>query len=102
MESTARMTPAASTERYGATTIGLHWLIALLMIGGFYLGWIMTDIPGITPTKLKYVSWHKWIGVTVLLLAVLRLLWRATHKAPSMPSHMPRWQQGAAHFTSTC
>lgn len=59
----------------------------------------MTDIPGITPTKLKYFSWHKWSGVTVFVLSLLRVLWRATHAAPSMPDGMPRWQQGAAHLT---
>ena len=59
----------------------------------------MTDIPGFTPTKLKYFSWHKWIGVTVFALAVLRVLWRATHRAPPMPDGMPRWQKGAAHLT---
>jgi cytochrome b561 len=98
MESTARIATAAPEHRYSATAIGLHWIIALLIVCGFYLGWIMTDIPGITPTKLKYFSWHKWIGVTVFALAVLRLLWRVTRPAPPMPD-MPRWQQGAAHLT---
>ncbi|WP_244814411.1 cytochrome b [Caballeronia sp. Lep1P3] len=99
MESSVGITPATPAERYSATAIGLHWLIALLIVGGFYLGWIMTDIPGFTPTKLKYFSWHKWIGVTVFVLAALRLLWRATHRAPAMPVAMPRWQRGAAHLT---
>ena len=89
----------ASSERYSRTAIGLHWLIALLIVCGFYLGWIMTDIPGFTPTKLKYFSWHKWIGVTVFALAVVRVLWRATHKAPSMPRRIPAWQKGVAHLT---
>jgi cytochrome b561 len=90
---------SADTQRYSRTAISLHWLIALLMICGFYLGWIMTDIPGFTPTKLKYVSWHKWIGVTVFVLALLRITWRVTHQAPSMPSAMPAWQKAAAHAT---
>jgi cytochrome b561 len=95
------MTSRSSTsiQHYSRMAIGLHWLVALLMICGFYLGWIMTDIPGFTPTKLKYVSWHKWIGVTVFVLAVLRVLWRVTHRAPSMPSAMPAWQKAAAHAT---
>ncbi len=75
----------------------LHWLIALLIVCGFALGWVMTDIPGFTPTKLRYFSWHKWIGVTVFALAVVRILWRATHGAPAMPRRMPAWQRGAAH-----
>jgi len=99
MESSVVTTPAGPAERYSATAIGLHWLIALLIVGGFYLGWIMTDIPGFTPTKLKYFSWHKWIGVTVFVLAALRLLWRVKHRAPAMPTGVPRWQQGAAHLT---
>jgi cytochrome b561 len=99
MESSVGIPSARPAERYTSTAIGLHWLIALLMVGGFWLGWIMTDIPGFTPTKLKYFSWHKWIGVTVFMLALVRLVWRATHAAPPTPAGMPRWQVGAAHLT---
>jgi cytochrome b561 len=83
--------------RFNRPAIALHWLMALLIIATFGLGWIMTDIPGFTPTKLKYFSWHKWLGVTVLLLAAIRLLWRLMHKAPPYPASMPMWQQNAAH-----
>lgn len=84
-------------ERYTGMAILLHWLLAFLIIGTFSLGWIMVDIPGLTPTKLKYFSWHKWLGVTVLGLACLRLLWRLTHPAPPHPASMPVWQKQAAH-----
>ena len=76
--------------------MSLHWLIALLIMAGFYLGWIMTDIAGFTPAKLKYFSWHKWIGVTVFALAAIRLAWRLTHRAPEMPSGMAPLQKLAA------
>ena len=56
-------------QRYSLPAIVLHWLIAFLIIGTFTLGLVMTDIPGLTPTKLRYFSWHKWAGVTVLALA---------------------------------
>jgi cytochrome b561 len=85
-------------ESYTRTAIAFHWLIALLIVCGFALGWVMTDIPGFTPTKLRYFSWHKWIGVTVFALAILRILWRASHAAPPMPRRMPLWQRGAAHL----
>ena len=84
-------------QRYTRTAIFFHWLIALLIVGAFTMGLVMTDIPGITPTKLKYYSWHKWAGVTVLALATLRLLWRLTHAAPAYPASMPAWQQSSAH-----
>jgi cytochrome b561 len=83
--------------RYSRTAILFHWLIALLIIGAFTLGLVMTDIPGFTPAKLRYYSWHKWAGVTVMLLAVLRLLWRLKHRPPALPATMPAWQRGAAH-----
>ncbi|MBU9196530.1 cytochrome b [Burkholderia gladioli] len=84
-------------DTYTRTAIALHWLIALLIICGFSLGWVMTDIPGFTPTKLKYFSWHKWIGVTVFALAVIRVLWRATHAAAPLPAGTSRLAKGAAH-----
>lgn len=83
-------------ERYTRTAIVFHWLIALLIIGTFSLGVVMTDIPGISPTKLKYYSWHKWAGVTILALAALRLLWRLKNAAPPYPASMPVWQKSAA------
>lgn len=83
-------------ERYTKTAMLLHWLVAILIIAAFFLGLTMVDIKGITPTKLKYYSWHKWLGVTVLLLAVLRALWRATHQPPAHPASMPVWQAKAA------
>lgn len=88
----------ATSTRYTGTAIALHWLIALLIIATFFLGLTMVNMPGITPTKLKYFNWHKWMGVTVLVLAALRLLWRLTHKAPALPTTMPLWQRLAAEL----
>lgn len=87
----------AAPETYSGTAMALHWLIALLIVCGFTLGWVMTDIPGLTPTKLKYFSWHKWIGCTVFALAVLRVIWRASHPAPALPRRVSDWQRGIAH-----
>lgn len=86
-------------QRYTATAKILHWLMALLIIGTFALGWTMVDMPGITPTKLKYFNWHKWAGVTVLLLATIRVLWRLAHPAPPLPASMPNWQKKVAEIT---
>lgn len=84
-------------QRFTLPAIVLHWLIAILITAAFALGFTMVDIPGITPTKLKYFSWHKWLGVTVLGLTCMRLLWRLTHPAPAYPASMSLWQQKAAH-----
>ncbi len=82
-------------SRYGLTAILLHWLVALLIGAAFALGVVMVDIPGLTPTKLRYFSWHKWLGVSVLALAALRLVWRWWRGVPPA-ENMPVWQQRAA------
>ena len=83
-------------QRYTNTAIGFHWLIALMIIGAFTLGLVMTEM-SLSPTRLKYYSWHKWAGVTILALASLRLLWRLSHAAPAYPPTMPGWQKTAAN-----
>jgi cytochrome b561 len=85
-----------STARYTATAVGLHWLMAVLILAIFGVGLYMTGLP-LSPTKLKIYSWHKWAGVTAFLLACVRIAWRAGHRPPPLPYAMPHWQQLAAH-----
>jgi cytochrome b561 len=82
--------------RYTKTAMLLHWLSALLIIAAFFLGLTMVAIPGFSPTKLKYFSWHKWLGVTVLLVAALRLLWRKANRPPPPLLSIPAWQHRVA------
>jgi cytochrome b561 len=81
---------------YTSTAKWLHWLVAVLILANLGLGLTMVDMPGITPTKLRYFNWHKWVGVTVFALAVLRLAWRWLHRPPALPDSMPRWERRAA------
>ena len=81
---------------YTSTAKWLHWLVAALIFANLALGLTMVDIPGITPTKLRYFNWHKWVGVTVFALVTLRLAWRAMHPPPPLPDSMPRWERRAA------
>lgn len=83
------------TDRYTKTAVTLHWLVALLIFAAFPLGLYMHDLP-LSPTKLRLFSYHKWIGVTVFLLAVIRVTWRGTHRPPLMPDTMLRWEKIAA------
>ncbi len=85
-------------QHYSRIAKGLHWLMALLILGLLGLGFYMQGLP-LSPEKLQLYSWHKWAGVTVFLLGILRLGWRVTHQPPALPAGMPRWQQGAAEVT---
>jgi cytochrome b561 len=82
--------------RYTRTAISLHWMVAFLILAAFPLGLYMSDM-ALSPTKLKLISYHKWLGVTVFLLTVARLAWRATHIPPPLPAAMPAWQRTTAH-----
>ena len=77
------------------TAVALHWLIAALVFAAVFMGWTMTEM-AISPARLKTYNYHQWVGVTVLALALLRLVWRLTHRAPPLEK-MPRWQQLVAH-----
>jgi cytochrome b561 len=80
---------------YTRTAVSLHWLMTAFVLAALFMGWTMTDM-AISPTKLKLYNYHKWVGVTILVLAMLRIYWRLTHRAPPLLP-MPRWQQWAAH-----
>ncbi|MEW5891973.1 MAG: cytochrome b [Pseudomonadota bacterium] len=81
---------------YTRTAIALHWLTAALILAALPLGLTLTEL-ALSPTKLKLYAWHKWLGVTVFALVVLRVVWRLTHPAPPLPASIPAWQQRAAH-----
>lgn len=93
---------SARPARYSTTAIALHWLLGLAIVTVFGVGYYMTGLP-FSPQRLKLYNWHKWAGVAILALSVLRLAWRLTHRPPALPaamqSAMPRWQQVAHHAT---
>jgi len=81
---------------YTPVAKGLHWLMAVLILGLLALGMYMSDLP-LSPQKLTLYSWHKWAGVTVFLLVWLRLAWRITHRPPALPETLSPLMRLAAH-----
>lgn len=90
----------SASLHYTGTAKVLHWLVALIIIGLFVLGQYMSDL-SMSPRKLQLYSWHKWFGVTVFLLVLVRLGWRLTHQPPRLPAQMPKLQQLASHVGHT-
>jgi cytochrome b561 len=81
-------------NRYDLPAIALHWLLALLILGNLAAGLTMADLP-LSPLRLKLFNWHKWAGMTILMLSALRLVWRLGHRPPPCVP-MPAWQERAA------
>jgi cytochrome b561 len=77
--------------QYGTTAKVLHWLVVALLLVQYLIGWLMPDLhrdmkPGAPMT------FHISIGITILLIIVVRLAWRLTH--PVAPdSSLPHWQR---------
>ncbi len=90
---------AERPARYTAVAILLHWLIAAGILALIVIGLMMTQFSAQLPQMevFKLYQLHKSIGITVLLLAVLRLLWRFTHRPPPLPGEVPAAEKGAAH-----
>ena len=87
----------AQPKTYTRTAIALHWLLAAGLLGMIGMGLYMTSLP-FSPARLKLYNWHKWAGVVILGLSVVRLLWRLTHRPPVDVAMAP-WQRRAAHLT---
>lgn len=93
----ASVVGAVRARAYTRTAVTLHWLVTLLILAGFTLGATMVHL-GFSPLKLRLFSYHKWIGITVLGLVLIRSAWRLMHRPPP-DEPMPRWQALAAHVT---
>ena len=84
--------------QYTWTAIVFHWMIALGIFICFPLGMYLEELK-LSPLKLQLISYHKWLGVTIFGLLVLRIIWRSFNKPPALPNTMPKWQIGASHMT---
>jgi cytochrome b561 len=92
----------AGSQRYSTVAIVLHWLLGISIFAMFAIGIYMSDLP-FSPLRLKLYNYHKWAGITFLILSVLRLLWRLVNKPPALPKAieqaMPNWQTKVYHAT---
>ncbi len=75
-------------SRYDRGAMLLHWLIAAMVLINIGLGLYFVDLPQDFPNKSLFTQTHKSIGLTVLMLSILRLGWRFTHPVPALPPNM--------------
>lgn len=86
-------------ERYSTTAILIHWIMAILIIAMIGLGIYMADLPKGSDERSWFFALHKSIGLTLALLALLRLGWRLISKPPSLPSIVSTTHQKLAKAT---
>jgi len=79
--------------RFNDVAIFFHWSVAALILANILIAWQFSWLRG--PMRLLAFQAHKSVGITVLLLSVLRILWRAASKLPPFPETMRSWEKGA-------
>ena len=87
-----------SKEAYGILAQVLHWCVATFILIQIALGLYAASLP-VSLARLQWLSLHKSIGLTLLVLVILRGLWRWRDPPPALPATMPRWERRAAHAT---
>jgi len=87
-----------TTRRWGAIAQLLHWLIALFIIAQFTLALLFADLPA-GARKLTLLARHKSIGISILMLACLRLGWRWANPTPTLPDTLKPYERSLARFT---
>ena len=90
-------------RRYSQAARVLHWAIALAIGVQLALGWIMNEaVPDHSPTQASIEAVHISLGLTILLLVLIRIGVRLTHRPPPLPPGMPAWERwlaSAAHVS---
>jgi len=89
-----------SARAYDRTSILLHWIVGLAIVGQFALGWWMADLPS-EPAAVRgrWLELHQSIGIVLATFVVVRLLWRLSHPAPELPGILPKLQRTMAKAT---
>ncbi|HWT15755.1 MAG TPA: cytochrome b [Patescibacteria group bacterium] len=90
------MSARSDVTRWGSVAKFFHWTIALLVIGLLIGGLTMTDMK-VSPDKFKLYALHKSVGITVLVLMLLRFAWRGIDPRPQDVAGMAPWVAFAAH-----
>jgi cytochrome b561 len=89
------MTP--SHARFSPLQRALHWIMALCILAMLFIGVGMVSTIG--PDYLSLVSIHKPLGITILVLALIRLVVRFVRGAPPLPAAMPEPMKLAAYLS---
>jgi len=85
-------------HRWGALSQLFHWLIVVLIIVQVTLASLADDLPA-SARKVALLARHKSVGITILMLVILRLLWRSLNLTPLLPDTLKPYERFLARFT---
>jgi len=88
-----------SAGDWGAVQKSLHWIIVLAVIVQLAVGFTLAAMPSSAPSWARYFPVHTSLGLSIFLLMLARLLWRASNPGPVLPATLPAWQRVLARST---
>jgi cytochrome b561 len=85
-------------KAYGGVARFLHWLVVVLIVAQFVIGWTMPDVHKDTK-PVDLIAWHLGVGATLLAVMLVRVIWRFTHRpaANRLPAAL-NLVSSATHF----
>lgn len=86
-----------ANSSWNAVTRGLHWVMAVLILVQGLVGWIAQEMER-SPARVDAMTFHKSLGMTLLVLLLLRLAWRWTHPVPPPPAGSSAWETRLARL----
>ena len=86
-------------QRYSTTAIIIHWLMAIMIITMICMGGYMADLPKGSEERTWFFTLHKSIGLTLALLAIIRLVWKLISTSPPLPDIVSATHQKMAKAT---
>jgi cytochrome b561 len=89
-----------SADRYGSISRVLHWIMALAILAMIGIGAYMGDLAKEDPLRAQLYAMHKAVGVTLLGLAIIRIVWILVSRPPPMPAALQRWEVVLARSTT--
>jgi len=79
--------------RYKSIVVWIHWITAALVVAQVIVGFTFAEFLEKGPTRTEVFAWHKTLGATILVLALVRLAVRLLNPPPPYPSDFPRWER---------
>ncbi|EJL86590.1 cytochrome B561 [Polaromonas sp. CF318] len=85
-------------KRYGPLSIGLHWFMLVLLAAVYICMELSGTFPKGSDMRSGLRTWHYMLGLSVFVLAWLRLAVNLCHRAPPVAPAPPLWQSRLARL----
>ena len=93
------MSSISQHSRYPALSIVLHWVMALLIAGVYACILLRENFPKGSDLRDGLKTWHFMLGLSVLVLAIIRIVVQASSTTPPIIPTPPAWQAVVAKLT---